>query len=54
MVAAFLMLYNCVDGTVGTDGIIGTRPYLFTLYYYLLFAKKPAVLVKSEELRVKK
>ena len=48
------MLYNCVDGKVGAVGIIGTHPYLFTLHYYLLLAKKPAVLVKSEELRGKK
>ena len=42
------------NGTVGTVGIIGTRTHLFTLHYYLLLAKNPAVLVKSEELRVKK
>ena len=39
----YLLLFDAVaDGTVGTDGNIGTRPYLFTLHYYFLLAKNPA------------
>ena len=58
MVAAFLMLWQTerLEQLELLERVLTfSRPRLRGIFtYYLLLAKNPAVLVKSEELRVKK